>query len=176
MQIEKAEEFVAEFLQSGLSPLLMYHNYSHTHDVMLAAMTIAKEEGVVSENDLALLRTAALFHDCGYVSGYENHEAEGCLLVQKFLPGFGYSGQQINTICSLIMKTKLPSKPETILEKILCDADLDYLGRDDFAVLGAKLYLELHNLKKVKDEKEWDEMQVKFLESHHYWTKSANEK
>ena len=156
VQIEKAEEYVRQILQSRLPAFLTYHNYFHTQDVTHAAMALAKEEGVTNENDLLLLKTAALFHDSGYIYNYENHEAEGCRIARAALPGFGYSEEQIQTICNMIMKTKLPSDPETLLEKLLCDADLDYLGRDDFKELGDKLYKEFLEMKKVSNERRWD--------------------
>lgn len=173
MQFHKAEKFITEFLQSELSPSICYHDYFHTMDVLNATVELAKEENITDENDLILLKTAALFHDCGFVNVYANHEEEGCRIAKKILPRFGYSEEQVSIICKIIMKTKLPSQPQTHLEKILCDADLDYLGRDDFGLLGKKLFEEWLAKGKVKNEQEWNEMQIKFLESHHYCTRSA---
>jgi len=173
VQIEKVQEFVTGILKSKLPSYLIYHDYFHTQDVVNAAMALAKEEGVTNENDLLLLKTAALFHDCGYVNTYENHEEEGCRIVKDALPGLGFTKEQIGIICNMIMKTKLPSNPDTLLEKILCDADLDYLGRDDFKELGDKLYKEFFGLKKISTPQQWDEMKVRFLQSHHYRTQSA---
>jgi hypothetical protein len=136
-------------------------------------MTLAKEEGITDRNELILLKTAALFHDTGYTKTYENHEEESCRIAKEALPDFGYSVQDIDTICRIIMKTKLPSVPETILEKIICDADLDYLGRDDFFDLGDKLYRELHEKGKLNSHRNWNEIQVNFLKAHHFKTSSA---
>lgn len=176
MQVTKAETFIEGLLEKQLSPSLLYHNKHHTKDVLMAAMELANEEGITDKTDLAILKTAALFHDCGFVNMYEGHEEESCRIAREELPGFDYSQEQITTICSIIMQTKLPSTPITLLEKIMCDADLDYLGRDDFYELGDKLYHELLTLGKLSSRREWDDLQVRFLESHRYYTASAIKK
>ena len=76
----------------------------------------------------------------------------------------------------MILKTKYGAVPETLLQKILCDADLDYLGRDDYEVIAARLYHELQELNKIKGEREWNRLQVQFLQAHQYWTKAASAK
>ena len=74
------------------------------------------------------------------------------------------------------MKTKLPQNPVTHLEEILCDADLDHLGREDFDDIGKKLYEEWLATGKHISEKEWNDIQIKFLSTHSYWTASARAK
>ena len=72
------------------------------------------------------------------------------------------------------MKTKLPPKPETLLEQIICDADLDYLGRADFIPVSGNLYRELRERGAIEDDiNKWNKMQIKFIEGHQYFTNSA---
>lgn len=71
------------------------------------------------------------------------------------------------------MATKIPQNPQNILEQIIADADLDYLGRDDFEVIADSLFQELRQREMVADLETWNKIQVKFLESHQYWTKST---
>jgi len=173
MDIEKAEKFIVDLLDTQLSETLYYHGLHHTLDVLNAAMILADEEGVEDRSDLKLLKTAALFHDSGFVNTYKNHEEEGCRIANVHLSLFGYSQEEIKKICGMIMATKIPQTPTTILEQILCDADLDYLGRDDFEPIAASLFEELKARKLVENETTWNVIQVKFLESHRYHTKSA---
>ena len=70
----------------------------------------------------------------------------------------------------MIMATKIPQTPNTLLEQIICDADLDYLGRSDFFTIANLLFNELREMKIISDEKEWDRIQVKFLKGHRYFT------
>ena len=55
----------------------------------------------------------------------------------------------------------------------MCDADLDYLGRDDFHEIATRLREELKEHGKIDSDKQWDEIQVKFLNMHKYFTKTA---
>ena len=171
MEFEKASKYIQEVLKTQLSPLLFYHSYDHTMGVLKAAVEIAKDENIQDDEQLTLLKTAALYHDSGFLNTYDNNtEEEACVITRNILPGFSYNSFQIETICQLIMKTKMPQQPETHLEKILCDADLNYLGHDNFIVIGNKLLQELNAMGKTIDEKEWNKLQIEFLQSHHYWT------
>lgn len=175
MQLEKAREYVMKLLEERLSPLLCYHDINHTLTVYDKSLDIARSENVTDEHELNLLKTAALYHDCGFIHVYENHEDEGCRIAREVLPGFDYTPEEIDVICNMIMKTKLPQRPVTKLEMILCDADLDHLGRDNFHEVGDKLYKEWKAMNKHMSEREWNEVQVHFLETHHFWTDTCKE-
>ena len=172
MQIEKAEKYVLGQLEKRLDRTLFYHGIHHTLDVVHASAEIAALEGVTDEQSLALLRTAAFFHDSGFMTTYQGHEEAGCALAREILPGFGYNAMQIETVCGMIMATKIPQSPQNALERIICDADLDYLGRDDFEAIAATLFEELKARDMVEDIPAWDAVQVRFLEAHSYWTAS----
>ncbi|MGH2565985.1 MAG: HD domain-containing protein, partial [Ginsengibacter sp.] len=138
-------------------------------DVLGAALKIAEAEKL-SEHEIKLLRIAALFHDAGFTRVYKNHEEKGCQMVKDILPSFGYAEEEITIICGMIMATKIPQSPKTKLEKIICDADLDYLGRNDFHRISNTLFEEMKIYVHVHDEKQWNIIQKNFLEKHHYYT------
>jgi hypothetical protein len=75
----------------------------------------------------------------------------------------------------MIMATRIPQTPHNLLEEIIADADLDYLGRDDFWTIGNKLFTELQMYSIIQTEDEWNRLQIKFLEQHHYFTRTAIE-
>jgi len=172
MEFEKAKAFILDMLQNGLPAHLSYHSVEHTLDVYQAADYLAAQEQI-SEPDLTLLKTAALFHDSGFLKGSVEHEKKSCDIAREHLPRFGYPDQDIEKICGMIMATKLPQSPKNHLEQILCDADLDYLGRDDFSMIGNKLFDELSMYGIISNKEEWDKLQIRFLEGHHYFTKTA---
>ena len=130
----------------------------------------------VDGEEVVLLRTAALFHDSGFTIASQEHEKLGCDIVRGALPYFGYSAQQIEKICGMIMATKIPQSPKNHLEKIMCDADLDYLGRDDFYTIGKSLFDELQAFGILSDEKQWNGIQVKFLQGHFFHTKTNTQR
>lgn len=175
MNVEKAEEYIITQLGLRLSETLYYHGLHHVEDVTDAAMNLAGQEGITDKQSLQLLRTAALYHDCGFMNTYQNHEEEGCRIVREVLPDFGFSEAEIISVCGMIMATKIPQNPQNQLEQIICDADLDYLGRDDFEPIAETLLQELKVRQIVADRHSWNQIQVKFLTTHHYWTRSATE-
>jgi ligand-binding sensor domain-containing protein/class 3 adenylate cyclase/predicted metal-dependent HD superfamily phosphohydrolase len=168
----KAEKFIIKTLKDGLSPDLFYHNLDHMQDVCAAVTRLGKLEGIKGE-ELFLLRTAALYHDAGFVEQYRANEPLGAKMARETLPKYGYSEDQIKLVENLILSTKVPQQPNTHLEQIICDADLDYLGRDDFHPIADNLCKEFTAYGVVAGEKSWDELQVKFLNSHSYFTPSA---
>ena len=168
----KAEKYIVGRLKKELPDNLHYHDLRHTTDVCAAVERLALMEGVEGD-DIFLLKTAALYHDAGFVHQYANNEDIGAALAQEVLPRFGYTQEQIETIGRLIRATKVPQKPKDHLEQIICDADLDYLGGDEFHVIADKLKRELLERDIIQTDKQWDELQVKFLEAHTYFTKTA---
>jgi predicted metal-dependent HD superfamily phosphohydrolase len=157
-------------LEQGLSKTLYYHSLHHTLDILRHAERIAMEEKVYDKEDLFLLKVACLYHDSGFLLTYKGHEDVACKLVKKELPGFKLSQEQIDIICKLIIATKIPQNPKTRLEQIICDADLDYLGRSDFFEISNKLFLELKERGFVAGETEWNIIQINFFKQHRYFT------
>ena len=172
MQFQKAKAYIRARQRKDLPKHLSYHSIAHVKDVYEAAERIAKAEGVKGD-DLTLLLTAVMYHDCGFMIQSKEHEAIGCGIARESLPSFDYSLPQIERICGMIMATRIPQSPKNHLEEIIADADLDYLGRDDFWTIGNKLYEELMMYGVIQSESQWNELQVKFLEQHHYFTKTA---
>jgi HD superfamily phosphohydrolase len=169
MDYKKAEEYVFNRLTKELPSNLYYHDFNHTADVVQAADWIAENENV-SEEELLLIKTAALYHDVGFIIRYLNNEPIGAHIAQQTLTDFGYTQKQIDRIVELIMATGLPRNPQNRLEKIMCDADLDYLGRDDYFELSGKLQKELMEYGLIMSLKEWYEYQINFLIKHVFYT------
>src|SRR5688572_21655958 len=106
MNFEKAEAYILGRFRMELQATLYYHGIHHTLDVYGTVNRMIAEEGI-AEADALLLRTATLFHDSGFLTSYENHELEGIEIVKSVLPGFGYSDEQIEAICAMIMATQI---------------------------------------------------------------------
>ncbi len=173
MDFKGASEYIVQRLNSELSPSLFYHTPGHSLDVLTAIRKLGETEDI-DDHARILLDTAALFHDAGMLVQYHDHEAFSVTLCHEILSGFGYSDTELDQISSLILVTRLPQHPANILEQIICDADLDYLGRDDYFINSFKLRLEWQvNGIRNTTLNEWFDLQVKFLSEHHYFTKSA---
>lgn len=171
LRLNDLEEVMLEKLEN-LPNTLYYHNLKHTVDVVTQAELIGKSEGVSNEQIL-LLKTAALFHDAGHLVSYDHHEEEGVKMARQMLPQYHYTPQQIEQVARLIIATKMPPNPSDLLEQIICDADLDYLGRADFVPVAYNLYKELKVRNKVKSFEHWKKIQIDFIRHHSYYTRTA---
>ncbi len=172
IQFTDIQEIILDKLEKELPPYLYYHNVKHTVDVVTEVELIGWAEGV-SDEEILLLKTAALFHDAGHIISYDDHEFHGTVLACEILPVYGYTGEQIDRISSLIMATKLPPRPTNLLEEIICDADLDYLGRSDMIPVSNTLYNELKEQDKIHSMEDWNKLQIKFISGHQYFTETA---
>lgn len=172
MQFKKAGKFILNKLSKELPIYLSYHSVDHIQDVYDAAEKIGQQENI-TPHEMKLLLTACWYHDAGFLKGPKDHEEESCKIVRENLPLYGYKPDEIELICGMIRATKIPQSPKTFLEEIMADADLDYLGRDDFFSIGDKLFAELSVFGFLSSEDEWNRLQVRFLESHRYFTKTA---
>ncbi|HEY8928645.1 MAG TPA: HD domain-containing protein [Mucilaginibacter sp.] len=172
MRLKDAGDHIIKKLTDGLPTHLSYHNVSHTLDVYEAAKRLGAGEGL-TDDEITLLLTAAYYHDSGFLIKMNGHEEESCRIARETLPAFDYTEEQIDAICVMIMATRLPQSPQNHLSQILADADLDYLGRDDFFEIGDKLFRELSFYGDDMGRAEWDRKQIAFLENHQYFTKTA---
>ena len=172
IQFTDIQEIILDKLEMDLPGYLFYHNVKHTVDVVTEVELIGWAEGC-SDEEILLLKTAALFHDAGHIVAYDNHEFYGTQIAKEMLPGFNYTPDQIERICSIILSTKLPPKPTNLLENIICDSDLDYLGRSDFIPVSNTLYEELKAQNKMGSLNDWNKIQVKFISGHQYFTRTA---
>jgi TolB-like protein/predicted metal-dependent HD superfamily phosphohydrolase/Tfp pilus assembly protein PilF len=168
-----AEKHILDLLKKEM-PARQYHNLDHVQDVLDSALKIGEDEKL-NEEEIKLLRVAALFHDSGFIYSPKNHEERGAELAREILPVYGFTSDQMEIICNMIMATRIPQSPLTKLEKVLCDADLDYLGRKDFYEIGGRLLEELKEEGVVETEREWNLVQKTFLESHRYHTRFSKE-
>jgi class 3 adenylate cyclase len=172
IQFTDIQEIILDKLEKELPDYLFYHNVKHTVDVVTEVELIGWAEGC-SDEEILILKTAGLFHDVGHTVAYDNHEYHGTIIAREMLPKYNYSPEQIEKICSIIMSTKLPPKPTNLLEEIICDSDLDYLGRSDFIPVSNTLFEELKAQNKMGSLNDWNKIQVKFISVHQYFTNTA---
>jgi uncharacterized protein len=172
MNLHGARDFIINKLKNELAPYYYYHNVLHTEDVHEAVVRLAESEQI-SGHDLILVETAAYFHDSGILIKYIGHEEESVKIVKEVLPAFGYSDPEIGIINGMILSTYINGHVDTLAKKVLCDADLDYLGRPDYFLIAQRLRLEWSSLGEPISLKNWYISQVKYFEQHTYFTQSA---
>ncbi|MGD8406047.1 MAG: hypothetical protein PVJ21_20495 [Anaerolineales bacterium] len=173
LNFQHAKQYALHRLEQELSPNLLYHGIKHTRDEVIPAVErLAGMEGVQGDS-LLLLLTATWFHDLGFVEQPQYHELISARIAVQVLPGFGYTSEHVEIVRWAILATILPQDPQNLLERILTDADLDILGSDDFMLRNGELRKELASFGGEYTDREWYSRQLKFLESHTYFTASA---
>lgn len=159
-------------LKQELPEDLYYHGPHHTIDVVGAVKNYCFEEQIEKDHEDILI-IAAAYHDAGFLTKYHQNEHEGAKIARQDLLKDHINDDVIKQVEQLILSTSMSHHPENLFEQILSDADFDYFGRDDFHEISETLRQELnlhdHNFSK----KEWDEVQVDFLEKHQYYTNTA---
>ncbi len=168
----KLRRHLLHILQTELSGQYVYHGIAHTMNVLKVCNQYIRREKVTSE-DAKLLRIGALCHDLGFTVSQQNHEKKSSELAASLMAQYGFSDAHISIVKGLIQATRVPQNPKTFLEKLLCDADLDYLGREDYYEISNKLYQELKTFKLISNKEEWKQQQVSFLKAHTYHTNFA---
>tara|TARA_B100000809_G_C15137944_1_gene531536 strand:- start:3131 stop:3712 length:582 start_codon:yes stop_codon:yes gene_type:complete len=174
VDFKNAKKYILDRLEKELSPSLYYHGIHHTIDVYEVSIKIAELENI-SQEEKIIINTSALYHDSGFLFNYLNNERLAVELVNDVLPSFGYNKEQIIAINEIIISTQFKDQPNTLLQKIMSDADYDYLGRTDNFKIADTLYKELEANGFPFSEKEWNDLQIDFLNKHQYHTESSIE-
>lgn len=161
---------VLDLLKTQLDSNLAYHDYRHTQDVMQQAVRIGEAEKL-SASEMIELQIAALYHDAGFLFNRKNHEDQSVVFFKEHADG-KLAQQEIEKISQIILATCMPQHPNNLVEQVMCDADLDYLGRNDFDEISDRLFRELVAHGDVQSKQEWDKIQVRFLSAHSFHTPS----
>lgn len=173
--VRLSANYVQEILERDLPEEIVYHNLYHTRQVVKAAEQIGSHSGLVEE-EMEMVCIAAWFHDIGYTRSGQNHEEVSASIASEFLKNQGYPGEKINKVAGCILATKMPQNPKSIMEQVLCDADLHHLGTEQYFDQAKLLREEINNTtdNPLSDAK-WMEMNVSFIKSHEYFTEYARE-
>jgi len=175
-RLKMVDQYIRSLFRDELPGAIKYHDSNHTlhptRGVVAVANRIAIAENI-SEHHRELLIAAAYFHDTGYIREYDKNEPIAARMAGRILKLIGYKPNEIEKIQNMILSTDLGRKPKTHIEKILCDADLDHLGREDFFKLDAKLR-EGRRARgiDVSDDAQWYKGTLKIIKTHQYYTES----
>lgn len=169
---ERVATRILDRLERELSPDLTYHNAAHTRYVLEKTVLLAEIEKITGKKRL-LLYFASLFHDAGFLVSNHRHEAYSCEIARSELLNEGLTEEDLDTICHTIMATAIPQKPHSKAGRIIADADLFYMGTDQYDFYAEKLYEEICHFQPTFSRSEWLHMQIGFLQNHRYHTAYA---
>jgi predicted metal-dependent HD superfamily phosphohydrolase len=175
-RLKIVNQYISALFRDELPDGIKYHDSNHTlhptKGVVAVANRIAISENI-SEHDRELLIAAAYFHDTGYIREYDKNEPIAARMAGRILKLIGYKPNEIEKIQKMILATDLECEPKTHVEKILCDADFDHLGREDFFELDGKLR-EGRRARgvDVSDDVKWYRSTLEIIKKHKYYTES----
>jgi len=173
MDLISLKETVLQLLRENTPEIFIYHSVTHTLDVLNAVENLMPHFDLDIET-AQLIQAAAILHETGMTTSADTHEAASVAITEELLPQFGFKKEQIERISAMILATAMPQNPQTIEAQILCDADLDYLGRDDYFIISQKLRLEWIKTKNYSSNLlVWHQFQQRFLSEHSYFTAAA---
>jgi len=172
--LKKVEDFIEDLFKKKLSPDLKYHDLSHTKNVVEAAKDIGKNSGL-TEDELEMLLLAAWFHDSGFTEIYTGHEEISIKICSNFLRLHNYPEEKIEKVNSIIKTTIVSSIPDNLIEMVIKDADISYMGKKIFFTKSLGLRHEWDKyLGKQYSEDEWLQNNIDFLSANKFYTPYAN--
>lgn len=171
--IQAAEEFATQKLSSDLPAYVKYHDFKHTQMVVNELVELAQKEGV-DTNTLNILQVAGWFHDLGYLSKVDGHEALSAEIAEDFLSKLDVDEEERNLVSRLIKATEIDCNPQDKLEELIRDADLAHLGLEVAAERSELLRQEKEIILSQPIKKsDWVRMNIEFLEAYGYSTDAA---
>ena len=171
-----AQNYATDLYQTKVSKSIHFHTLQHTQEVLAASEKMA-EYYQLADEDRFSLSIAAWFHDTGYSGGIaKGHEELSVELALKFLNEQQIGQPVVDKVKGCINATKIPQTPSSLIEQIICDADLFHLGTGDFKEKNRLLREELNDFGDNNlSKKDWRKLNIDFLEKHNYFTSYAKE-
>ncbi|MBH8559285.1 Pycsar system effector family protein [Hymenobacter negativus] len=174
--VKEAQAYITDLFGKELPAKLTYHTLGHTEAVVKECRALAPA-AQLSEEDTENLLLAAWFHDAGYIDVYDGHEFRSMERAGAWLAEHGLPKARIELIQELIKTTHRDSPPETELQKLLSDADMSNLARDDYRSRAELLRTEWELvLDKTYSTPEWTELQLNFMLAHKYLSEAGKER
>jgi predicted metal-dependent HD superfamily phosphohydrolase len=168
--VAETKKYVKELFERNSKTHLLYHNLTHTENVVKAVKLIGRQCGV-SDYEMKVLQVAAWFHDVGYLETAEGHEEISKKYAREFLRRKGMDETFIAAVERCIDATKVPQQPTDKLSKILCDADLYHVAQGKFMKNTLNFWNEYAAMNnKAPDENESLKKTLRFLKDHHFHT------
>ena len=172
LRILDLEEKIFEVFSSEGNEKLTFHNLRHTMEVYSQAELLGRAESL-TEEDLLVLKTAALLKDIGYLKDYRAPEEKSAGFAESELPRYRFTESQVHQVEMLLRSSAIVNAASSLLEKILMDAQTLYYGRVDFIPQCENLYQEELHYGLAQGKAEWVRSMMQKVRMHEYFTSTA---
>lgn len=172
--VKDANEYAFELMKHKLPPKYVYHNFNHLNQTVEAAIEIGTGCNL-TDDEMEIVCIAGWLHDLGIIQKSDGHEEISAQIAREFLATKKYPNEKIEKVAGCILATQMPQNPRSLLEEVLCDADISHLGRKSFWDTSNLLRIELERVKnEVYDDISWMKFQIDFLTNHKFHTQFAH--
>ncbi len=170
LNMKDIENYCLEILRKSRCRALPFHGIKHTVEVFENVLLIGGYENI-NDEEQEILNIAALFHDTGMSETYIGHEIISANYAKTYLNEHSYPKEKIKRVLKCVKATKMPQNPETLLECVVCDADLFHLASTNYLFKNELLRTEWANyMDLVFTDGEWYQLNLEFLINHTYHT------
>jgi HD superfamily phosphodiesterase len=174
--VKSSSEFVTKLLNENLPSEFTYHNHIHAREVFEAVTELGKNSSLPNE-ELEIIQVAAWFHDTGFIRSYLDHEYKSIEIVKEYLENIHYPEEKIDKITDIIIMTEMGNIPASLSEKIMRDADILHIGKEEFYSKSLTLKSEWESIDRKKfTELEWLQSSLEFINSTLFYTDYAKSK
>jgi predicted metal-dependent HD superfamily phosphohydrolase len=173
--IKDSEKHVQDLFDKYYQDNLVFHNIEHTRSVVQRVQEIASHYDL-NEREMQELLVAAWFHDTGHLlTEPANHEEKSIEIMKAFITPKVNDEEFVQKVARLIKMTKLPPSPQTLQDKIICDADTYHFGVDDFKKTNKAMKKELTLRKMNTLVMDWEKNTLELLQRHQFFTTYCQE-
>jgi predicted metal-dependent HD superfamily phosphohydrolase len=173
--IKDSEKHVQDLFDKYYQDNLVFHNIEHTRSVVQRVQEIASHYDL-NEREMQELLVAAWFHDTGHLlTEPANHEEKSIEIMKAFITPKVDDEEFVQKVARLIKMTKLPPSPQTLQDKIICDADTYHFGVDDFKKTNKAMKKELTLRKMNTLVMDWEKNTLELLQRHQFFTTYCQE-
>lgn len=168
--VKQASKFAKTLINNQLPQTMHFHNLLHTQ-YLVNAVTEIGFQCKISSREMAIIQTAAWFHDTGYCYAYIGHEDNSIGIAATFLKQEDADASFTDEVVGCIAATKMPQSPQNLLQQIMCDADMFHLADDDYPTYASRLRAEWEfTLTKKYSDEQWRQLNLNMLVQHKYFT------
>ena len=165
--------YVEEYMKVHLPENIVFHNYNRTSKIARICDTLSIQSDL-NGNEKILLHLAALFIDIGFCDDPKKSAAASARHARNYFMQKGLEVGTIKIITESIEAIGYPQQPVSLVAQYLCDADMYYLGSNNYPLDTELLRKEISLVDKVNfSDLDWIKRQLQVLENHTYFTAEA---
>jgi predicted metal-dependent HD superfamily phosphohydrolase len=167
--------YIKNYYDTEFSADFTFHNYHRAVAIVRNCMTLGIQMNA-SKEQLRTLQLAAWFLETGFSKDYYNYHTASVAIANEYLESKGADDDLKKAVEEIILSTRIPEQPVTLLAQILCDARMYHAAEKNFLPAIENLRKEQQLVvKKEYSDKEWLAQNLDAVTNYFYFTAAAKE-